>query len=94
MSGKVFSGAAGVTYGADNVMQMYVPGLFDPAGSGPARSWAEDIHLPGAGQIGYIKKAIEDRGNESYFRRVPAQNLIVGDAGTELLPLCTAYVGR
>ncbi|KAL0264080.1 hypothetical protein SLS55_000024 [Diplodia seriata] len=62
---------------------MYVPGLFDTAGSGPAKSWAEDLHLPGAGQMGYIKKAIEDRGDESYFRRVPAQDLIVGDAGTD-----------
>lgn len=92
MRGKVFSGAAGVTYGADNVMQMYVPGLFEPAGSGPARSWAEDIHLPGAGQMQYIKQTLEDRGEESYFRRIPAQDLIVGEAGMDLL-LLVAFTG-
>lgn len=77
----MFSGAAGVTYGADNVMQMYVPGLFEPAGSGPARSWAEDIHLPGSVQMQYIKKVIEDRGDGSYFQRLPTQHVIIGDAG-------------
>ncbi|GME30447.1 hypothetical protein UCRPA7_2175 [Neofusicoccum parvum] len=76
-----FSGAAGVTYGADNVMQMYIPGLFDHSGSGPARSWADDIHLPGSDQIQYIKKAITDRGIPSYFHRIPAQDILVGSTG-------------
>ena len=78
---KAFSGAAGITYGADNVMQMYIPGLFDPAGSGPARAWSEDIGLPGAAQMQYIQKAILDRGNSSYYTRIPAQEIIVGNAG-------------
>ncbi|KAI1852281.1 hypothetical protein JX266_002459 [Neoarthrinium moseri] len=79
----VFSGAAGVTYGADNVMQMYIPELYQPSGSGPAISWAEDIHLPGSGQIQYIQKAISDRGGGSYYNRVPAQNIIVSPSGTD-----------
>ncbi|KAL1624262.1 hypothetical protein SLS56_007964 [Neofusicoccum ribis] len=78
-----FSGAAGVTYGADNVMQMYIPGLFDHSGSGPARSWADDIHLPGSDQIQYIKKVIMDRGMPSYFHRIPAQDILVGNTGAD-----------
>jgi hypothetical protein len=72
-----------VTYGADNVMQMSIPGLYDSDGSGPAISWADEIHLPGSGQIQYIQGAILDRANgSSYFARIPAQDIIVGDAGT------------
>ncbi|ORY66157.1 uncharacterized protein BCR38DRAFT_456783 [Pseudomassariella vexata] len=78
----VFSGATGATYGADNVMQMYIPGLFDPAGSGPAIAWSDDIHLPGASQMQHIRNVVLDRGRNSYFSRIPAQGIIVGDAGT------------
>lgn len=79
---QVLSGSAGVTYGADNVMQMYIPGLYDPAGSGPASAWSADINLQGASQMQHIKKAVLDRGQASYFSRVPSQDIIVGDAGT------------
>ncbi|KAF4632564.1 hypothetical protein G7Y89_g5555 [Cudoniella acicularis] len=78
----VFSGAAGLTYGADNVMQFYIPGLFTPAGSGPAISWATDIHLPGSSQMQYIKKVILDR-SASPLNRIPDQSIIVGDTGTD-----------
>lgn len=76
----VFSGAAGITYGADNVMQFYIPGLYGPSGSGPAISWADDIHLPGSGQIQFIKKVILDR-DSSPLDRIPDQSIIVGDSG-------------
>ncbi|KAM0280566.1 hypothetical protein ACHAQH_004011 [Verticillium albo-atrum] len=76
-----FSGAAGIAYGSDNVMQIYIPELWESAGSGPARSWAEDIHLPGASQMQYISKAVLDCGNATYFSRVPALDIILGDAG-------------
>ncbi|CAG8959600.1 hypothetical protein HYFRA_00001502 [Hymenoscyphus fraxineus] len=78
---SVFSGAAGLTYGADNVMQFYIPDLFAPANSGPARSWAEDIHLPGSSQMQYIKKVIMDRSPP--LDRVPDQSIIVGNSGTD-----------
>ncbi|KAK6064877.1 hypothetical protein SCUP515_11513 [Seiridium cupressi] len=78
----VLSGAAGVTYGADNVMQMYIPELYDPAGSGLAYAWSEDINLPGSSQVQYVTKAIVDRGDETFSTRTPAQDIIVGDAGT------------
>lgn len=82
-SGQVLSGAAGVTYGANNVMQMYIPGLYVQDGSGPAYAWYEDINLPGASQIQYIKQVILDRGEASCFTRVPAQDIIAGNAGTD-----------
>lgn len=75
----MFYGAAGLTYGSDNVMQIYVPELFDPAGSGPARSWSEDIHLPGAGQMQFVKKVLTDR--KSYPNLVPDQTLITSAKG-------------
>jgi hypothetical protein len=76
-----FCGAAGITYGDDNVMQMYVPGLFDPAQSGIVKPWNESIHSLGSSQMQYIRKAILDRGSRSFFSRVPAQDIILGDPG-------------
>ncbi|ETS88215.1 hypothetical protein PFICI_02043 [Pestalotiopsis fici W106-1] len=79
---SVLSGAAGVTYGADNVMQMYIPGLYDQDGSGPPVAWSEEINLAGANQMQFIKQAITDRGEASYFTRIPAQD-IVENAGSD-----------
>lgn len=76
----MFSGAAGLTYGADNVMQFYNPELFKPSNSGPAISWVEDIHLPGSSQMQYIKQVIMDRS--SPLDRIPDQSIIIGDSGT------------
>ena len=72
-----------MTYGADNVMQFYIPGLYASAGTGPLFSWATDIHLPGSSQMGLIQSAILDRGNSTYFTRIPAQDIIVSDADTD-----------
>ena len=76
----VFSGASGLTYGNDMVMQAYVPGLFTPDGSGPAESWADALQAPGAAQMQNIQKVITDRKGD-YFSRVPAQEILVGDTG-------------
>lgn len=62
-------------------MQMYIPGIYTQDGSGPARAWYVDIGLPGSSQMQYIQKAIFDRGNGSYFTRVPAQDIILTPAG-------------
>jgi Putative collagen-binding domain of a collagenase/Protein of unknown function (DUF4038) len=78
---QVFLGAAGLTYGADNVMQFYIPSLFTQDGSGPAFAWDVDIHLPGSSQMQYIKKVILDRPF-SPFNRIPDQNIVIGDSGT------------
>ncbi|KAI1334479.1 hypothetical protein F5Y15DRAFT_401592 [Xylariaceae sp. FL0016] len=79
----VFSGAAGVTYGAENVMQMYNPDLYESAGSGPAIPWSEDLVLPGSNQMQTIKQAILDRGNSSFWTRIPAQDIVVGNPGAD-----------
>ncbi|RAL16774.1 glycoside hydrolase family 140 protein [Aspergillus homomorphus CBS 101889] len=79
----VFSGAAGLTYGANAVQQMAIPGLFQSDGSGPGDNWATDLVLPGSSQMQWIQKVVMDRGASSYFRRVPAQDLLVGDVGAD-----------
>ena len=78
---KVFSGAAGITYGANNIWQMYNPVYNKQDGSGPASPWYVDINLPGAGQMQYISKAISDRKASTYYKRIPAQDIVVGDTG-------------
>ena len=78
----MFSGAAGLTYGANAIQQCAIPDLFAEDGSGPSDNWEEDLVLPGSSQMQWIKKAIMDRGNTTYFTRVPAQDIIVGDTGT------------
>lgn len=79
----MFSGAAGLTYGANAIQQCIIPGLFDSDGSGPSENWLEDLVLPGSSQMQWIKKVIMDRGNTTYFSRVPAQDIIVGNVGTD-----------
>lgn len=63
------------------VMQAYVPGVYNSDGTGPAIGWLDAIQAEGAGQMQYIKKAIEDRAGD-HFSRVPAQDVLVGDTGT------------
>lgn len=82
-----FSGAAGITYGNDNVMQMYIPGLYDPANSGIVKPWSDSINDPGAAMMQFVKKAILDRGKKSFFNRVPAQDVILGDPGEHILSI-------
>jgi len=63
---------------------MYTPGLYTQDGTGPASAWYIDIDLPGAGQVQYVQKAVFDRGNGSYFTRIPAQDILVTDPGRYL----------
>lgn len=60
-------------------MQIYNPILFDSAGTGPAVSWEQDLELPGAEQMQFIKKVLQDR--RAYPNLVPDLSLIAGDAG-------------
>jgi hypothetical protein len=62
-------------------MQFYILGLFTQDGSGPAFAWDVDIRLPGSSQMQYIKKLLLSRP-ASPFNRIPDQNIIVGDSGT------------
>jgi hypothetical protein len=64
---------------------MYDPSIAAQDGSGPPSPWYVDSQLPGAAQMQYIAKAIFDRHSSTYFSRIPAQDIIVGDAGESLL---------
>ncbi|KAJ4301708.1 hypothetical protein N0V90_003801 [Kalmusia sp. IMI 367209] len=77
----VFAGMAGLTYGANTIWQMAIPDLYPADTSGPQIPWYEAINLPGSSQMQWIKKAILDRGNDTYFNRIPAQDVIIGNSG-------------
>jgi len=63
------------------VMRFYRPEEATPT-HGVALTWDKAIDLPGATQMQHIKKVLLDRGNASYFRRIPDQSIIVGDTGS------------
>src|SRR5690606_17946429 len=54
---NMFAGAAGHTYGCNEIWQMYDQGR--EAKFGAHLSWKEDIHLPGSQQMGLLKKLFE-----------------------------------
>lgn len=78
---QAFTGMAGLTYGANPVWLM-TSDRYPDSGGGPPLRWYEAINLPGAAQVQYVKKAILDRGKNSYFNRIPAQDIIAGNPGT------------
>ncbi|MDB5018979.1 MAG: hypothetical protein JWQ28_106 [Pedobacter sp.] len=71
---QLFAGAFGHTYGCHAVWQFYDKGR-EPVNS-PARTWKEALDLPGARQMGYVKKLILSK---PVLDRIPDQGLIVGD---------------
>ena len=73
---SVFSGACGHTYGCHSVWQFY-NGRRQPI-SLAAMAWQEALDLPGACQMGYLRRLIESK---SMFERIPDQTLISGDPG-------------
>lgn len=81
-----FCGAAGITYGNDNIWQMYSPAFNEHEEGGTPLPWYESILDPGAAMMQYVKQAILDRGAKSFARRVPAQDIIVGSAGKSAQP--------
>lgn len=67
----VFAGAAGDTYGCNDIWQMNEPGY---APINHARlTWEQALNLPGAGQMQYLRRLMESR---PYLARVPDQSLI------------------
>ncbi len=70
----VFAGAAGVTYGCNEVYRFWVPGR-------PGRPWGESIpwqqalKLPGSGQVQHLKNLVLSR---PYLSRIPDQSLVAG----------------
>ncbi|KAH0602383.1 uncharacterized protein H6S33_008722 [Morchella sextelata] len=71
----VFAGAAGHVYGCHPMWQFY-----DPArnasyrGAKPTRDWQTALSFDGAGQMGHVRRFIEDRS--TYFTRVPDQSIV------------------
>lgn len=74
---SVFAGGSGYTYGDNDVMQMHKAG--EKMGSyGSVMPWTQAINMPGANQMGYLKKLMLSR---PYFDRVPDQSLIAAGQG-------------
>ena len=53
----VFAGAAGAAYGANGVFQNHLNEI--PNGFGARRQWREALELPGAAQMGILRRLIE-----------------------------------
>lgn len=71
---QVFAGAFGHTYGCHAIWQFYANGR-EPVNA-PQRSWQEALNLPGAAQMGYLKKLML---SQSFLDRIPDQSLIIGN---------------
>lgn len=69
----LLAGAAGHTYGNNNIWQMWTPGR-EPA-LGADTPWNEALDHPGAFEMGHLRRLFESRPWE---KLVPAQDLVVG----------------
>jgi hypothetical protein len=69
----LLAGAAGHTYGNNNIWQMWAPGREGVLGANTP--WNEAIDHPGAFQMGHVRRLFESRPWE---RLVPAQDLLAG----------------
>jgi len=74
---SVFAGAAGATYGCNDVYQFYEPG-YQPL-TWANTSWQTAMFDPGATQMQYLKNLMLSR---PYFNRVPDQSMIISNALT------------
>jgi hypothetical protein len=76
---SVFAGGFGITYGCNNIWQMY-------NGSNPViyarHTWQESLDLPGAFQLRYLKNLIESR---PFITRIPDQEVLL-PTQTSLVP--------
>jgi hypothetical protein len=71
----VFAGAAGHTYGCNEIYQFWTEGKPD-ARWGAILPWKKALDLPGAGHMQFLRKLIESR---PMLIRIPDQSLIAGD---------------
>ena len=74
----LFAGAHGHTYGANGVFQFW-KGEGEGDRFGVRRRWDEALALPGAAQMGLVRRLIESR---PMLSRVPDQGLLASDPGT------------
>lgn len=86
----LFAGAHGHTYGCHPIWQFW-DGKTKPCAD-PRHSWMEDAQLPGASQVGYLRRLLESR---PFFTRIPDQSLLIGGAreGAEHLQATRATDG-
>lgn len=68
---QLFSGACGHTYGSHSIWQFYASG--NSAVNRPLQFWKKALDLPGAQQMGYVKKLIM---SQSVTDRIPDQSLV------------------
>lgn len=80
---SVFSGSMGFTYGAHPVWQ-FTDSLRKKYSPKTIMDWKEGLYLPGAIQVGYVKKLMESRPMSDID---PDQSLIIDGQGS-----CSAYV--
>ncbi len=73
---SVFAGSFGHTYGHNDIMQFYRPGV--GAAYGASTPWYEALNHPGYNQMKYLKNLIL---TFPYFERVPDQSVIIGQNG-------------
>lgn len=73
---SVFAGACGHTYGNNNIMQFYRPGLLPSYGAN--RAWWHALEDAGFNQMQYLKNLILAF---PYFERIPDQTIISGQNG-------------
>jgi hypothetical protein len=69
----LLAGAAGHTYGNNNIWQMWEPGREPVIGANTP--WHEALDHPGAYQMGYLRRLLESR---PWQKLEPAQGLLVG----------------
>lgn len=72
----VFAGALGHTYGCHDIWQFLSPAY--PPISWARTPWPQALTLPGARQVGFVRKLMLSR---PFFTRIPDPSLIVGDPG-------------
>lgn len=69
----VFSGACGHTYGCHPIWQFYNPELYEPI-TWARVSWKEALHLPGAGQMQFLRQLME---THPFLVRIPDPTLVL-----------------
>lgn len=73
----VFAGAAGHTYGCHDIWQFRDPSR-EPVGFSRATNWRESAQLPGAVQMGHLRKLIE---SHDMLSRIPDQGALASSQG-------------
>ncbi|KAE8884538.1 hypothetical protein PF005_g15938 [Phytophthora fragariae] len=86
----VYGGAAGFTYGANSVWQMYEPRAdlvsdavyYDPQiNLNATGSWRRDIYFEGATQIQYVTKPLQNLTTDILENLEPARELLASPSG-------------